>query len=108
ILKATALTLIGLISVGLGLAWLTSYRQNRDLIAQNEQADNEYASAAGPLVKQTVIDDRDLHKVLPLLHRLRNTPVGFGTRTVPTPRSTEFGLSQRDRLQSSSETAYHT
>jgi type VI secretion system protein ImpL len=108
ILKSTALTLIGLISVGLSLAWLTSYRQNRDLIAQNEQADDEYASAAGPLVKQTVIDDRDLHKVLPLLHRLRNTPVGFGTRTVPTPRSTEFGLSQRDRLQSSSETAYHT
>ena len=40
------LTLIGLISVGLTLAWLTSYKQNRDLIEQNEQADEEYASAA--------------------------------------------------------------
>ncbi|MBR1232061.1 type VI secretion system membrane subunit TssM [Bradyrhizobium sp. AUGA SZCCT0182] len=108
ILKTTAFSLIGLISVGLGLAWLTSYKQNRALIAQNEQADEEYSSAAAPLLKQTVIDDRELHKVLPLLHQLRNTPVGYGTRKVPTPRSAEFGLSQRDRLQSSSEIAYHT
>ena len=108
ILKATTLSLIGLISVGLTVAWLTSYKQNRDLIEQNEQADEEYASAAGPLVKQIVIDDRELHKILPLLHRLRNTPVGYASRTVPTPTSAKFGLSQRDRLQSSSETAYDT
>ena len=108
ILKGTAFALVGLISAALSLAWFTSYRQNRNLIAQNEQADDEYATAAGALVKQTVIDDHDLHKVFPLLHRLRNTPVGYSTKTQPTPRSAEFGLSQRDRLQSSSETAYHT
>jgi type VI secretion system protein ImpL len=108
ILKAAAFALIGLTSVGLSLAWLTSYKQNRNLIAQNEQADDEYTTAAGPLVKQTVIDDRELHKVLPLLDRLRNTAAGYGTRTGPTPVSAGFGLSQRDRLQSSSETAYHT
>jgi type VI secretion system protein ImpL len=108
ILKASAFALIGLISVGLTVAWLTSYKQNRELIEQNEQADHEYANAAGALVKQTVIDDRDLHKVVPLLHRLRHTPVGYATRKVPTPTLAEFGLSQRDRLQSSSETAYHT
>lgn len=108
ILKATAFTLIGLVTVGLGVAWLTSYKQNRDAIAQNEQADQEYASISAAIVQQTVIDDRELHKVLPLLHRLRNTPVGYATRTVATPRTAEFGLSQRDRLQSSSETAYHT
>jgi type VI secretion system protein ImpL len=108
ILKATAFSAIGLITIGLALAWLTSYKQNSVLIAENEQADEEYGSAAGPIVKQTVIDDRELHKVLPLLHRLRNTPVGYATRTMPTPRTAEFGLSQRDRLQSSSETAYHT
>ena len=108
ILKATALTLVGLVFVGLGVAWLTSYKHNRDLISQNEQAYQEYATAGGSVVKQTVIDDRELHKVLPLLHRLRNTPVGYGSRTSPTPLSAEFGLSQRARLQSSSETAYHT
>ena len=108
ILKATAFSLIGLVTVGLTFAWLTSYKQNRDLIEQNEQADNDYSGAAGPFVKQTLIDDRDLHKVLPLLHRLRNTPVGYGTRTPSTPTSEEFGLSQHERLLSSSKTAYHT
>jgi type VI secretion system protein ImpL len=108
ILKATTLTIVGLLSVGLTVAWLTSFKQNRDLIELNEQADEEYGSAAAPLVKETVIDDRELHKVLPLLHRLRNTPVGYGGRTSPTPTSAKFGLSQRDRLQSSSESAYHT
>jgi type VI secretion system protein ImpL len=108
ILKTTALSLVGLIFVGLGVAWLTSFKHNRDLIDQNEQAYQEYATAGGSVVKQTVIDDRELHKVLPLLHRLRNTPVGYGSRTIPTPLSAEFGLSQRARLQSSSETAYHT
>lgn len=108
ILKATALTLIGLVSAGLAVAWLTSYNRNRDLITANESADQEYATVAAPLVKQTIIDDRELHKVLPLLQQLRNTPVGYSTRSVPTPTAAEFGLSQRDRLQSSSQTAYHT
>ena len=108
ILKAITLSLVGLISVGLSVAWLTSFKYNRDLIRQNEQADDEYATAAASVVKQTVIDDRELHKVLPLLHRLRNTPVGYGSRTSPTPASAKFGLSQHARLQSSSETAYHT
>lgn len=108
ILKTAAITLIGLVSAGLGMAWLSSFKQNRDLIAHNEQADEDYASKSAALVKQTVIDDRELHKVLPLLHRLRNTPVGYGSRQEATPVSAKFGLSQRDRLQSSSETAYHT
>ncbi|VIO76360.1 hypothetical protein CI1B_63700 [Bradyrhizobium ivorense] len=107
ILKTIALTIVGLISVGLSIAWLTSFKYNRDLIAQNEQADQEYATAAGPLVQQTVIDDRELHKVLPLLHRLRNTPVGYGNRASSTPTSAKLGLSQRDRLQSSAQNAYH-
>jgi type VI secretion system protein ImpL len=108
ILKTISFTLIGLISLGLTVAWFTSFKQNRELIEQNEQADDEYSSAAGGVVHETVIDDRELHKVLPLLHRLRNTPVGFATRQTPTPTSATFGLGQRDRLQSSSEAAYHT
>ncbi|MBR0800710.1 type VI secretion system membrane subunit TssM [Bradyrhizobium jicamae] len=108
ILKAAALCAVALISIGLTLAWLTSYKQNAVLIAENEQTDREYASAAGPIAKQTVIDDRELHKVLPLLERLKNTPVGYATRSAPTPWTAEFGLNQRDRLQSSSEAAYHT
>jgi type VI secretion system protein ImpL len=107
IVKTATLSLVGLISVGLIVAWLTSFKQNRELIDQNEKADAEYLAAGGPIIKQTLIDDRELHKVLPLLHRLRNTPVGFATRDTATPKSATFGLNQRPRLQSSAENAYH-
>ncbi len=48
ILKTAALSLVGLVFVGLSVAWLTSFKHNRDLIDQDEQADQEYAKAAGP------------------------------------------------------------
>src|ERR1700737_2893229 len=41
ILKAITLTVVGLVSVGLSVAWLTSFKHNRDLIEQNEAADDE-------------------------------------------------------------------
>ena len=63
---------------------------------------------AAPLIKQTLIADRDLEKVLPLLHRLRNAPAGYATREAPVPLSERYGLSQHPRLLSASEAAYHT
>ena len=65
--ETAALSLIGLVSIGLIAAWLTSYKRNSDLIEQSLQADNEYAAAGAPLIKQTLIDDHDLDKVLPLI-----------------------------------------
>ena len=53
-----------------------------------------------------MIADRDLHKILPLLDRLRNLPAGYATRNVPTPWAATYGLSQRERLQSASENIY--
>ena len=44
--------------------------------------------------------------MLPLLHKLRNMPIGYGVREEPEPITATFGLSQRERLQSASETAY--
>ena len=35
-------------------------------------------------------------------------PAGYGVRDEPTPIAATFGLSQRERLQSASETAYET
>ena len=69
----------------------------------DRRADKDYRRAGGPLIKQTLIADRDLHKILPLLHHLRNLPAGYATREAPTPLSAAYGLSQRERLQSSSE-----
>ena len=108
IVKTAVLSLIGLCAVGLSVAWLTSYKKNSDLIEQTTKLDGEYASAGAPLIKQTIIADHDLDKVLPLLHRLRNAPAGYTTRNVQVPLSERYGLSQHTRLLSASDAAYHT
>ena len=108
IIKTAVLSLIGLCAVGLSVAWLTSYKKNSDLIEQTVKLDGEYASAGAPLIKQTIIADNDLDKVLPLLHRLRNAPAGYATRDAHVPLSERYGLSQHPRLLSASDAAYHT
>jgi type VI secretion system protein ImpL len=108
IIKTAALSLIGLTAIGLGIAWLTSYKKNSDLIEQSVQVDGGYASAGAPLIKQTLIADHDLDKILPLLHRLRNAPAGYASRDMQVPLSERYGLSQHDRLVSASDAAYHT
>ncbi|WP_375309711.1 type VI secretion system membrane subunit TssM [Bradyrhizobium sp. A5] len=108
ILKAAALSLIGLVSIGLIAAWLMSYKRNSDLIEQSLQADSEYAAVGAPLIKQTLIADHDLDKVLPLLYRLRNAPAGYRSRGESVPLSARYGLSQHARLLSPSKAAYHT
>ena len=108
IIKTAVLSLIGLCAIGLSVAWLTSYKKNSDLIEQTVKLDDEYASAGAPLIKQTIIADHDLDKVLPLLHRLRNAPAGYATRDAQVPLSERYGLSQHPRLLSASDAAYHT
>ena len=106
ILKAAAFSIIALVSAGILAAWFASYNRNSTLIEQTELADKKYLADAGPYAKETLIGDHDLHKVLPLLHELRNMPTGYAVRYVSTPLAAGFGLSQRERLQSSSENAY--
>src|SRR5215470_7833540 len=108
IIKSAALATIGVVAIGLGIAWLTSYKKNSDQIQQAVQVDNDYAATGARQIKQTLIADRDLDKILPLLHRLRNAPVGYATRAASAPLSERYGLSQRPRLLSASNTAYHT
>ncbi len=108
IVKTAVLSVIGLCAVGLSIAWLTSYKKNSDLIEQTVQVEGDYASTGAPLIKQTLIADHDLDKVLPLLHRLRNAPAGYATRDAQVPLSERYGLSQRPRLLSASDAAYRT
>jgi type VI secretion system protein ImpL len=108
LIKTAALSLIGLCAIGLSIAWLTSYTRNSGLIAQTLQVDGDYASVGAPLIKQTLIADHDLDKVLPLLHRLRNAPAGYAGRDAQVPLSERYGLSQHARLLSASDSAYHT
>jgi type VI protein secretion system component VasK len=91
---------IALVSLGLSMAWLLSYRHNRVLIDEVDAAAAAYTAAAGPYATETVIADREVHRVLPLLDALRNLPAGYAVRKDWTPLSATFGLSQRERLQS--------
>jgi type VI secretion system protein ImpL len=105
-LKVAAFSVLALLFIAISVTWLTSYTRNSALIEQTELADKKYLADAGPYAKETLIGDRELHKVLPLLQELRNMPAGYALRHVSTPFSSGFGLSQRERLQSSSENAY--
>src|SRR6187551_613010 len=74
IMKASAFATIALITFGAMLLWFVSYRANRALIDQTASAYKEYqeaATVAGPYLTETLIEDRNFHKILPLLDRLR-------------------------------------
>lgn len=87
-------------------AMAVSYTANRSLIAATAQAINQYREAADPLLKSTEVTDVDLENVIGPLDQLRNLPTGFETVDLPTPVEETFGLSQRERLLSASNTAY--
>jgi type VI secretion system protein ImpL len=107
IVKAAAYGMLALVVLGLSAAWWTSYVLNRNLIAQTDAAVNQYRALAGPIARAAVVEDRALDKVLPLLHALRDLPAGYASREHPSSFAASFGLSQRERLQSSSENSYH-
>jgi type VI secretion system protein ImpL len=83
-----------------------SFTANRSLIGSTRQAISQYRETADPLLKSTVVTDVDLENVIGPLDQLRNLPAGFETSDMPTPIEETFGLGQRDRLLSASETAY--
>ena len=107
IIKACLYSTVALGAVAVTGLWWLSYTYNRELITATQYAVADYAQQAGPYAHETTIGDRDLHKVLPLLYRLRNLPTGYATRESPTPLLATLGLSQRERLQTSAEQAYH-
>ena len=107
IIKACLYTTVALFAVAMTGLWWVSYRYNSELISATQFAAVDYARQAGPYAHEAVIGDRDLNKVLPLLYKLRNLPTGYATRETPTPLLATFGLSQRERLQTSAEQVYH-
>lgn len=95
--------LLSLAALGL---WWTSFSRNSDLITATNYGLSDYRSSAAPVLQETTISERNFSRVLPLLHKLRNLPAGYATRSDPTPIPATFGLSQRDRLQNAGEITY--
>ena len=105
-LRAAAFALIGLATAGvLGLWWM-SYTRNAALIAATEQGVNDYASIAGPFIKQNSVTDPNLLPIYELIGSLPDLPAGYAKRNDSTPLEQTFGLSQRPRLQDASDDLY--
>ena len=106
ILRYGAFSLIGIVFLGVAGAWWVSYLANRKLISDSELEVAQYKALAEPLMQEPVVADTDFMKTLDVLHKLRHVPVGYGFKDYVTPWSNTFGLSQRERLLSSSTAAY--
>ena len=98
------LAVLSAVLVGL---WLTSYLRNTQLIQLTDTLLAKYRGEATETLRESVVADRNFSKVLPLLNTLRFMPTGYASREEPTPVLATFGLSQRPRLRSAAETAYH-
>src|SRR5712671_5841791 len=107
IIKACLYTTVALFAVAMTGLWWVSYRYNSELISATQFAVLDYPRQAGPYANEAVIGDRELDKVYPLLYKLRTLPTGYATRETSTPLLGTFGLSQRERLQTSAEQVYH-
>ena len=90
---------------GLGVLGL-SFATNKSLIAATSQAAGQYRETAAPLLASTTVSDADLETVIGALDALRSLPAGYDAKDQPTPAKATFGLSQRERILSASETAY--
>ena len=105
-LRYGAFAAIALVSVGLLAAWGVSFASNKALIASTDNAVEQYRIKADPELKRSTIDSVELAEISGLLDILRSMPVGYDSRDGGTPINEGFGLSQRDRLLSASNTTY--
>ncbi|MGF7005330.1 type VI secretion system membrane subunit TssM [Aminobacter sp. BE322] len=87
-------------------AFGASFKANRDLIHRTEQAAEQYRATADAQLAAATVADADLGTVIDALEAVRNLPVGYETREQPVPAQETLGLSQRERLQSASVSAY--
>jgi type VI secretion system protein ImpL len=105
-LRAAAVALIGVATLGILGLWWISYTRNAALIAATARGVDDYAAAAGPLIRQNSVIDPSLLPIYELIGALPNLPVGYARRDESTPLSQTFGLSQRSRLQDASDQLY--
>ncbi|GJD45622.1 hypothetical protein AFCDBAGC_3496 [Methylobacterium cerastii] len=88
--------------------WWTSYLRNGQLVQQSNTLLSKYRGEATEILREPVVADRNLARIVPLLNTLRYMPAGYAFRDESTPLMAGFGLSQRGRLNSAALTAYHT
>ncbi len=105
-LRTAASALIGLVTLGILGLWWMSYARNEALVAATARGVDDYAAAAGPLIKQNSVTDPSLVPVYELIGALPDLPVGYARRGEAVPLSQTFGLSQHARLEDASDQLY--
>ncbi len=101
----------GITAVGLGIAAAlgalgVSFKANRELVASTDAAAETYRKAAGAELTGQSIADADLGAVIDALEAVRSLPAGYEYREQPVLPQETLGMSQRERLQSASVSAY--
>ena len=91
---------------GLGL-FAISYEINNELIRVTETGLVQYRSDAKDYLAQDVISSDDFTEPMGALTELRQLTAGYGNRDVAPQLGATFGLSQKERLTSSTTAAYH-
>ncbi len=97
ILRTASFATIALVTAGVLGLWWVSFGGNTSVIKATELGFDNYAAAATPLVKQTMINDPDVRPVYELVGALPPLPYGYDNRRKPTPVKDTFGLSTRSR-----------
>ena len=106
--RGAAFIAIALVTAGVLGLWWVSFGGNTAVIKATGAGFDNYAAAASPLIKQTSINDPDVRPVYELIGALPPLPYGYANRDKSTPLNHMFGLSERDRVQDASVTAYQT
>lgn len=107
IARMAAYAALALVTFGALTAWWISYSRNDGLIGATFQNATRYKQIGEDISAETIISDGDLSRPLRHLQHLRALPGGYAERDMATPTAETFGLSQRERLNSAAETAYH-
>lgn len=85
-----------------------SFAANRSLIAEVDNAVEEYRVGAAALIGEREVTSPDVAQVQSqLLWPLRTMPVGYTEREAAIPLYEGFGLSQRGRLNAAAQEAYY-
>jgi type VI secretion system protein ImpL len=105
-LRGATFSAIALATLGILGLWWMSYVRNDALIAATQRGVADYSAAAGALIKQRSVTDPSLEPIYELIGVLPYLPVGYARRNDATPIEQTFGLSQRSRLQDSSNQLY--
>jgi type VI secretion system protein ImpL len=101
-----SLALVAVVSIALLGAWGVSFASNKNLIYATDSAAEQYRVNAAGQMKSNTVSDVELADISGILDILRNMPVGYENRDLPTPTNETFGLAQRGRLVSAAGTTY--